>query len=75
MPIYRLLQNVPLDPEDIDRLVAAYEATLRALELTERSDPITQLVAQKIFELGQTGMRDPQQISALAIQAFGARSS
>jgi len=73
MPIYRLLQNVPLDPEDIERLVAAYEATLQALELSDRSDPITQLVAQKIIELGQTGMRDPVQISALAIQALGTR--
>jgi hypothetical protein len=73
MPIYRLLQNVPLDPEDIERLVAAYETTLQALELSDRSDPITQLVAQKIFELSRTGMRDPVQISALAIQALGAR--
>jgi len=73
MPIYRLLQNVPLDPEDIEGLVAAYETTLQALELSDRSDPITQLVAQKIFELSRTGMRDPVQISALAIQALGAR--
>ena len=72
MAIYRLLQNKPMSPEDIDRLVTAYEATLKVLELTDRSDPITNLVARKIIELGQTGVRDPLQISALAIKSFGA---
>jgi hypothetical protein len=71
MAIYRLLQNAPLGPEEIERLVAAYEETLRALELRDRSDPITNMVARKIIELGQTGVRDPLQISALAIKALG----
>jgi hypothetical protein len=70
MAIYRLLQNAALGPEEIDRLVTAYEETLKALELSDRSDPITHMVARKIFELGQTGVRDPLQISALAIKAF-----
>ena len=72
MAIYRLLQNSPLGPEEISRLVLAYEETLKALELSDRSDPITNIVARKILELGQTGVRDPLQISALAIKALGA---
>jgi hypothetical protein len=72
MAIYRLLQNTPLGPEDISRLVAAYEETLKALELRDRSDPITNMVARKIIELGQTGIRDPLQLSAAAIKALGA---
>ena len=67
MPIYRILQNSPLSPEDISRLVAAYEATLEALGLIDRTDPITDLVARKIIEIGQTGVRDPLQISRLAV--------
>ena len=74
MAIYRLLQNSPLGPEDIDRLVTAYEETLKALELSDRSDPITQLVASKIIEIGQTGVRDPLQISAIAISAYAPAS-
>lgn len=70
MTIHRLLQNTPLEPEDIERLVAAYEQTLRALDLVERDDPLTQAVAKKIIEIGQTGIRDPAQISELAIRAF-----
>ena len=71
MAIYRLLQNSPLGPEEITRLVLAYEETLKALELSDRSDPITHMVARKIIELGQTGVRDPLQIAALAIKELG----
>ena len=74
MAIYRLMQNAPLGPEDISRLVTAYEETLKALELIDRSDPITRLVARKIFELGQSGVRDPIQISAMAVMSFGQRA-
>jgi hypothetical protein len=72
MTIHRLLQNTPLEPEEIERLVAAYGRTLRALALTERDDPLTQAVAKKIIEIGQSGIRDPEQISELALRAFRA---
>jgi hypothetical protein len=72
MAIHRILQNSPLSPEDINRLTAAYEATLKALDLTDRSDPITELVARKIIEIGQTGVRDPLQISKLAVTDLSA---
>ena len=71
MAIHRILQNMPLVPEDISRLVAAYEAALKALELTDRTDPITEIVARKIIEIAQTGVRDPLQISKLALKALG----
>jgi len=74
MAIYRILQNSPLSPEDISGLVAAYEATLKALGLTDRTDPITDLVARKIIEIGQTGVRDPLQISKLAVTDLSAAS-
>jgi hypothetical protein len=72
MAIYRILQNMPLAPEDIGRLVSAYEAALKALELADRTDPITEIVAKKIIEIGETGVRDPLQISKLALRDLGA---
>jgi hypothetical protein len=74
MAIYRLLQNVPLGPDEIGRLVAAYEQTLEALGLKDRSDPITQLVARKIIEIGQTGVRDAGQLASIAIRELGSAS-
>jgi hypothetical protein len=74
MSIYRILQNRPFGPDEIGRLVAAYEETLKTLGLKDRNDPITQLVAQKIFEIGQTGVRDPLQLSRQAVEDLGAES-
>jgi hypothetical protein len=71
MAIYRLLQNSAFAPEDISRLVAAYEDCLHILNLADRSDPITKLLAKKIIEIGQTGMRDPVQIGRLALKEIG----
>ena len=68
MAIYKLIQNTPLGPEEITRLTTAYELTLKALSLKDRSDPLTLLIAKKIFEIGQTGIEDPAQISKLAIE-------
>ena len=74
MAIYRLLQGSPLGPDEISRLVAAYEETLKALGLKNRSDPITQLVAKKIIEIAQTGVRDPLQLATIAIRELGSPS-
>jgi len=71
MTIYRLIQNTPFGPEEIERLVAAYQETLRALHFEERDDPVTQIVAKKVFEVVQTGIEDPAEISQLVIRQLG----
>jgi len=71
MAIYKLLQNTAFEPEDIERLVSAYEQTLRALRLKDRSDPITQLVAEKIIAIGRLGIEDPAEISKLTLKELG----
>ncbi|HTP92448.1 MAG TPA: hypothetical protein VMJ52_11965 [Xanthobacteraceae bacterium] len=71
MAIYRLLQQSAFMPEDIDRIATAYEDCLVALKLADRSDPITEILARKIIEIAQTGMRDSAQISRLALRELG----
>ena len=71
MAIYRLLQYAPLGPDEIGRLGAAYEQALSALGLKKRSDPITELVARKIIEIAQTGVRDSHELAAMAIKELG----
>lgn len=73
MAIYRLLQNVAMEPEDIARLHQAYETTLRMLDLKDRSDPITNLIARKLIEIRQTGVKDPTQLSERALSELGIR--
>jgi hypothetical protein len=71
MAIYKLIQNTPLGPDEIQRLVTAYRKTLPALGLKERDDPITRIVAKKVFEIAQTDIEDPAEISKLAIKQLG----
>lgn len=71
MAIYRLLQNSPLGPEEIAILSDAYERTLRKLGLVDRNDPITEIIARKIIELGQRGVREAAQIVELAVKELG----
>jgi hypothetical protein len=53
-------------------MTATYEATLRALKLADRQDPITELVAQKIIEIAKTGERDPARLRERALSELGA---
>jgi hypothetical protein len=71
MTIYRLLRDTAFGPEESARLVTAYEETLRALRLSDRNDPITQLVAEKIIAVGRLGIEDPAEISKLALRELG----
>jgi hypothetical protein len=69
--IYRLFENAAFGPEEIRSLSEAYESTLLALGLVDRNDPVTELIAKKIIEVAQTGERDAQRLSALAIEQLG----
>ncbi len=71
MTIHRLLRNTTFGPEEIVRLVTAYEGALKALRLRDRSDPITQLVAEKIIAIGRLGIEDPAEITRLAVKELG----
>jgi hypothetical protein len=71
MSIYKIIQSTPLEPHDLQRLISAYRQTLLFLGLKDRDDSLTRIVAQKIFEVGQTGIEDPAEISKLAIKQLG----
>ena len=71
MTIHTLLKNTTFGPEEIERLVTAYEQTLQALGLKDRSDPITQLVAEKVIAVGRLGIENPEVISNLVLKELG----
>ena len=47
MAIYRLLKFSAFQSEEITCMTAAYEDALRVLQLSDRQDPITEIVAKK----------------------------
>jgi hypothetical protein len=73
MAIYGYLQNSGFDPETIRVMTAAYESAREQLGLVDRSDPLTQLVAKKVIEIAQTGVRDPDKLCERVIAAIGPR--
>jgi hypothetical protein len=59
LAIYRLLQQKSaFGPDIVQVMSSAYEDALCALRLTDRSDPITQIVAEKIIEVAELWDRD-----------------
>ena len=73
MAIYRIFKTMAFEPEEIATMSAAYEETLRVLQLLDREDPITELVARKTIEVAGTGERDPARISEQALAELGAQ--
>jgi hypothetical protein len=70
--IHKLLAgDNAFEPSDIERMTAAYEAALTLVQLKDRDDPLTELIAQKIIETYRTGMRDPARICATALKKLG----
>jgi hypothetical protein len=67
--IYRLLQGAVFDDHDVKAMTRAYEDALLQLKLTNRNDPVTEIVARKIVELAQSGERDPERLCLTALAA------
>jgi hypothetical protein len=65
MPIRPYIEGDAFDPEIIQIMSAAYEETCRKLQLVDRTDPITELVAKRIIEIAKRGERDPIKLREL----------
>ena len=75
MPITPFLKGQAFDPELVEAMSAAFESTCDALGLTERTDPITTFVAEKVIEAAQRGLRSPTEIQKLAIRELKSGSN
>jgi hypothetical protein len=75
MPIRQLLDSNAFNPEEVTMLRDVFEDTLRALKLTDRSDPVTSLIAKKIIELGRLGERDPARLRQAAMHELTSKYS
>jgi hypothetical protein len=71
MPIYELLKTQgSFEPEEVAMLGSVFEEVLQTLGLVDRQDLATEMVAKKVVELAMAGVRDPDRLKALTIQAF-----
>jgi hypothetical protein len=73
MPINRLLANSKLRTDEIETLNSAFKQALHSLHLVDRDDPLAEIVARKIIEIGATGVRDAAEIAEIAVKQLGMR--
>jgi hypothetical protein len=70
MPIRSFLSGQPFDPETIASMSLALERVCKGLGLKNIDDAATRLVAEKIIELAQRGVRDPNALASMTLKEF-----
>ncbi|MGY4233015.1 hypothetical protein ACVIIW_001962 [Bradyrhizobium sp. USDA 4449] len=68
MPITRLMGNLNLTREQQHTLELAFNHALRKLDLVDRNDPICEIVARKVIEIGTSGVSNAVAIAELTFR-------
>jgi hypothetical protein len=71
MAIYRLLRDGEFEPRAVAAMASAYEDLLRDLQLVDRADPFTEIVANKVIEVAQLGVHNSAEIRQRVLIALG----
>ncbi len=74
MAIYKLVANGSFGPDEIEAMAAAYERALLEINLIDRDDPLTEMVATSIVAVAATGERDSQILMARALRTLGVQT-
>ena len=72
MPINRLLKDKHT-PEEIELLNKAFNHTINLLGVVDRNDPLCDLIARKVIDVGTTGISEPREIAEIAVARIGLR--
>jgi len=70
MPIRPFLASQAFEPEIIREMSLALENVCETLALRLADDPNTRLVASKIIELAQRGVRDAPTLTGMTLKEF-----
>jgi hypothetical protein len=70
VPIYSMLRSGAFRPDEVELLASAFEAALKELDLRDRSDPASELVAKRIMEFARKGERDPNRLREAGVKGF-----
>lgn len=70
MPIRKLAEGRVFDPEMIALIEGAYAAALVTLEISNRDDPATRLIAEKVLDLFEDGVTNQAELYRLVVAAF-----
>ena len=70
MSIAPFLSKQPFDPETTEAMGFAFDAVCRALGIDTNGVAEPRIVARKIIELAQMGIRDPDDLRDRALDVF-----
>ena len=70
MSIAPFLSRQPFDPETTEAMGVAFDAVCRALAIDTNGIAQPRIVARKIIELAQMGIRDPDDLRDRALETF-----
>jgi len=68
MPITPYLARQAFEPEVIEIMSAAFVAACDALHMKVGDDPATRVVAEKVINLAQRGIRDPNILRTMTLK-------
>jgi hypothetical protein len=70
MPLRAFLREEAFDDDAVRAMTIAFEDTLRELRLTDRRDPLVEIVARIIIDCAANGDRDPAGMRDCALRAI-----
>lgn len=70
MALSRFLREASFDDDAVRVMAIAFEDMLRELRLTDRLDPLVEIVARIIIECATKGDRDPAGMRNCVLQAI-----
>jgi hypothetical protein len=74
MPIYELLKRQgSFEPEQVAMLCTVFEDILQTIGLVDPQNPMAEMIAKKLIEIATAGVREPDRLSHLVVQAFHER--
>ena len=70
MTIHRLLRHAAFNAEAVQAMGKAYDALLVDLAISDRDDPLTQIIAKDILQVASFGIRDAEEIRVKVLGVF-----
>jgi hypothetical protein len=71
MPVYPFLRDAVFEPEIIQVMTGTYENLLDDLELVDRDDPLTEVIAKGVIEAARLGVHDGAEMRLWVLNALG----
>jgi len=68
MAIYKMLREGAFDADAVKAMTTAFERVCIALEIVDREDPLTEMIAKKIIERARAGELDPVRLCQAVFQ-------